>query len=112
MTDPQTVLSLLEEALATSRRMLTLAQAGDWDALVECELIRRSQIAALRAREQSEALVPDDGPDRAAIVEHMRAILEADQATGELVKTWMSQISANLGEIDMARKVSAAYGVR
>lgn len=112
MTDHQTVLLLLDDALATSRRMLALAQAGEWDDLVECELARRSQIAVLRAREQSGPLVPEAGPDRAAVLERMNAILEADRETGELVAAWMSQVSKNLGEIDMARKVSAAYGVR
>ena len=113
MTDHQAVLTLLDQALATSRQMQALAQSGDWDALVECELTRRSQIAALRAREQQAPLVPEeDGTIRAEILGRMQAILEADQITGDLVRVWMSQLSTNLGEIDMARKVSAAYGVR
>lgn len=112
MTDHPSVLPLLDQALATSKQMQALAESGDWDALVECELLRRSQIAALRAREQQAPLVPSEGALREEILGRMQAILEADQVTGELVRAWMSQLSSNLGEIDMARKVSAAYGVR
>ena len=112
MTDRQAVVALLDETRTTSRHMLDLAQAGEWDALIECEQARRSQIAALRDQERAGLLVPEDGPDREAILAHIHAILEADQLTGALVKAWMTQLSQNLGELDMARKVSAAYGAR
>lgn len=112
MSDHQAVLPLLDQALATSKRMQALAESGDWDALVDCELQRRSYIAALRDLEQRGPLVPAEAPSREEILRRMQAILEADQITGELVRVWMSQLSTNLGEIDLARKVSAAYGVR
>lgn len=112
MTDHQAVLTLLEQALATSKRMQELAEAGDWDALVECEIQRRGLISALRALEQQSPLVPAEDPLREEILGRMQAILETDRITGELVRVWMSQLSTNLGEIDMARKVGAAYGVR
>lgn len=112
MSEPQAVLPLLDAALEASRRMLQMAQNGEWDALVDCELERRQLIAQLRLLEQTGPLIPEASADRDAIVRQMTDILETDRQTGELVRAWMDHISKDLGELDLARKVSAAYGVR
>lgn len=112
MNDAQTALDQLNRALKISQRMLQMARDGDWDGLVACELERREIIASLRVLAQDAQLIPVDAPTRDATLRTMTEIIEADQQTEELVKTWMSTISKDLGEIDLARKVGAAYGMR
>lgn len=105
-------LDQLSRALTISQRMLQLARSGDWDGLVDCELERREVIASLRAFAQDAGLVPDSAPARDDALRIMAEIIDADRQTEELVKTWMSRIAKDLGELDLARKVGAAYGVR
>lgn len=89
-----------------------MAQAGEWDALLNCELDRRELMGQLRTIETMGGLVPEGGPSRDDIVRTMTEILEMDRQTGELATAWMARISNDLGELDLARKVSAAYGIR
>lgn len=112
MADNEAILSLLAQSLAISQRMLELAQNGEWDALVTCEVERRRFIGQLRAFEGQGSIVPDGGPAREKALQLMSEILKTDQQTGDLARTWMGQISRDLGELDLARKVGAAYGAR
>lgn len=112
MAGSETILALLREAMALSQRMLELAQNGEWEALVTNEAERSDLIAKLRAFEAHGSIVPASSPAREEALQMMSEILKADEQTGRLVTTWMGQISRDLGELDLARKVGAAYGVR
>lgn len=112
MDQSAAVLDELNSTLVISKRMLSMAETGDWDNLVECERERQKLIGDLRRRAEKASLIPEGSPERERALQLVAEILETDRQTEHLAKSWMSQIANDLGEIERARRVSAAYEAR
>lgn len=112
MPSDRSPLEDLHSALAISQSMLNMAQSGDWDGLIAKEKERQALIGALRMRAQAAELLPSESPDREEALRIMADIIDADQKTQAIAQSWMNKISKDLGEIDLAKRVDAAYGAR
>lgn len=99
------VLEILAAILAHSRRMLSLAQAENWDELVEQEQPRRALIARLH---EAIALPPGGKPQdqaQALILE----ILNLDTQTQELAGQRMGGIRESFQSMEVSKRLDHAY---
>lgn len=109
MTPGAEIREILAALLATSRQMLPLAQAENWDALVEQEEARRKLISRLQ---QGIALFPD-GKLPAAQTEAralIREILNLDAKTQALTEQRLVDLREGFQDTGNARRLHNAYG--
>lgn len=102
----QEVLSVYEEMVELTGRMLAAANAGDWDHLVELEHDCHARVQLLKQAEPAEAL-NDSG--RRKKTEIIKKILEDDRKIRDLTTPWMAQLSALINNTGTQRRLAHAY---
>jgi hypothetical protein len=91
---------LLDDALAISRRMAELGDAGDWDAVIEIEPQRRSLL---------EQAFATHSPVDELVAERVRAILDLDKQLMRQSVVARDRIADELGRASKGRKATNAY---
>jgi hypothetical protein len=101
------VLDCYERALQCTRAMLTAAQKGDWDALVQSEKERSILVDRLQ-REDADpgAHAASRGRKRELIT----TMLELDQQIQLLTQDWMHELREVLGSIKAEQRLNRTYG--
>jgi flagellar protein FliT len=102
------IIPRLERALAESLAMLTAAQDGRWDDLLEMETARRNWVVEASRGEASvgsDVLVPRKK-------ELIRDILAADAQIRVLTQAWMGELQSVLTSVQVERKLIRAYESR
>jgi flagellar protein FliT len=100
-------IDIYEEMSALSARMVTAAQANDWEDLIALE----KSVVALR-----QSLMADDDNSRlsASEVEMKRAliqrILDDDAEIRRYTEPWMEQVRQFLGDHGRRKEIERAYG--
>ena len=103
------MLSRYETIFSDSKAMLALAQAGEWDKLVEVEQARNVLLAALK-NDKAAALADTDL--EAKRLEFIRLILIADEETQKLSQTWMIELTGILGSLNTEKKLNQVYDIK
>lgn len=91
---------MLDEALAMSRRMRDLGEAGEWEKVIELEPQRRELLERVFATRQ---------PVDESLAARVREILELDKGLMECSLRVRDQVASELGQFQRSRKVSGAY---
>lgn len=91
---------LLDDALAMSRRMAELGDAGDWEAVIELEPARRSLL---------EQAFATHAPVDELVADKVRAILALDKRLMAQSIEARDRIAAELGRANLGRKAANAY---
>ena len=102
------LLVLYKQILAASQQMLALAQAADWDALVDQELARREIVGELRGLLEGFPN-PLSETERAHTETQIREILTVDAETRSLAERWMNELGTRLQSINTSRRLQNVY---
>lgn len=101
------MLECYERALQCTRAMLTAAQKGDWDALVQHEKERAILIDRLQ-REDAEAGTDTASRERKRVL--IATMLELDQRIQLLTQDWMHELREVLSSIKAEQRLHRTYG--
>ncbi len=91
---------LLNEALEMSRRMASLGDAGDWDAVIELEPTRRNLL---------ERAFATHAPADEVVADRVRAILDLDKRLMAQSIEARDRIANELSHTGKVRKATSAY---
>ena len=91
---------LLNDALDMSRRMASLGEAGDWDAVIELEPERRTLL---------EQAFSTHAPADELVADRVRAILDLDKRLMAQSIEARDRIAEELGQTSKGRKATSAY---
>ena len=91
---------LLDDALDMSRRMASLGDAGEWDAVIELEPERRNLL---------ERAFATHAPADEIVAERVRAILDLDKRLMAQSIESRDRIAEELGQTSRGRKAASAY---
>ncbi len=91
---------LLDDALDMSRRMASLGDAGEWDAVIELEPERRNLL---------ERAFATHAPADEIVAERVRAILDLDKRLMAQSIEARDRIAEELGQTSRGRKAASAY---
>ena len=106
MTGPS-VLECYERALQSTRAMLTAAQKGDWDALVQHEKERSVLIDRLQREDADPGA---NAASRARKRDLIATMLELDQQIQLLTQDWMHELREVLGSVKAEQRLNRTYG--
>lgn len=93
--------------LENARAMLKAAREERWDDLTAMDAERQDCIS--RVVEAGADLVSTKPAEIAARIEIIQGILDCDEQTRLLVKTWQSEMREVMGTMDNSRKLADAY---
>ena len=93
-------LQLLDDALDMSRRMASLGDAGDWDAVIELEPERRTLL---------EQAFATHAPADEVVADRVRAILDLDRQLMARSIEARDRIAEQLSQASKGRKATNAY---
>lgn len=102
------LLALYKQILAISQQMFALAQAGEWDELVDHELARRKIVGELRVALESGPN-PLSDTERAQSETQIREILALDAETRTLAEGWMRELDTRLQSVNTSRRLQNTY---
>lgn len=105
--DSQKLLDTYDCLARTTGQMLSAAQSGDWDKLVDLERRCAELIARMSALETEDPL-PEDLRNRKAAM--IRKVLTDDAAIRNITEPWLEQLGAMLGSNVQERRLLRAYG--
>ncbi|MCB1786278.1 MAG: flagellar protein FliT [Chromatiaceae bacterium] len=91
---------LLDDALDMSRRMATLGDAGDWDAVIALEPERRMLL---------EKAFATHAPADEFVASRVREILDLDKRLMARSVEARDRIAAELGRSNQGRRATSAY---
>jgi len=102
----ESILAIYENLWLLTQKMLSAAQNGDWDSLIEGELKRNALVERLMA--QTEKVITDtvEQQKTSEIIQH---ILAADREIKTLTEAWKGELQEILGSIGIEKKLSKAY---
>jgi flagellar protein FliT len=105
--DTERLLSTYDCLSATTGHMLSAAQSGDWDKLVELERHCAELVSRLSALETDESL-----PQalRTRKVELIRKVLADDAAIRNITEPWLQQLESMLGANRHSQRLLRSYG--
>ena len=105
--DTQRLLSTYDCLARTTGNMLSAAQRGDWDQLVDLEKHCADLVARMSALENDEPL-PEDLRDRKAAM--LRKVLADDAAIRKITEPWLQQLGNMLNANRHERRLLKSYG--
>jgi flagellar protein FliT len=105
--DSQRLLSAYDCLARTTGHMLSAAQSGDWDKLVDLEKHCADLVARMSALETEEPLPEDLRQRKAAMI---RKVLADDAAIRNITEPWLQQLGTMLGTNGQERRLLRAYG--
>lgn len=91
---------LLNDALEMSRRMASLGDVGDWDAVIELEPERRNLL---------EQAFSTHAPADELVAERVRAILDLDKRLMAQSVRARNRLADELSQSSKGRKAASAY---
>lgn len=107
MTHQNAVIDCYEHIAPLVARMLELARAGNWDALVTLEAQFRADIELLKEIDTTEAL---DLSQRAQKQRLLKRILADDAEIRNILSPQLARLGALLGSMQQQRNLHQAYG--
>ncbi len=105
--DTETLLSAYDNLSATTGRMLTAAQSGDWERLVSLEQDCASLVSRLSSLETEDPL-PSVLRDRKAAL--IRKVLADDAAIRDITEPYMKRLENMLGANRCEQRLLGTYG--
>ena len=102
----QSALGQYHLASDMTQAMLSAAQNGDWEGLVNIEIERRSVLSPLTNLEIDYRIAGLEEEKNSCI----RNILELDQQIRALTEAWMGEMRETLASVQSQRKIAQAYG--
>jgi hypothetical protein len=96
------------EILELSRRMLSSAKAGNWDALIGYEAERQQAVAKLK-RQQDNYARPLAQGEQAKVDALIQEILKLDEETTTLTQQCMADIKGSVAAIGVSKQLNNAY---
>ena len=105
--DPQHLLSTYDSLARTTGSMLSAAQRGDWEQLIDLEKHCADLVARMSALESDEPL-PQDLRDRKAAI--IRKVLADDAAIRNITEPWLQQLGRMLNANRQEQRLLKAYG--
>lgn len=101
------VIDCYEQIAPLVTRMLELARAGNWDALVTLEAQFRADIERLKLLDPADML---DQPQLAQKRRLLKRILADDAEIRNLISPQLARLGALLGSIQQKQNLHQAYG--
>lgn len=108
MENGNLTLCLYTQILAASKRMLDLARAQEWDALVDQELDRREIVAKLRTTLEQKP-TPHEVAEHTQSEALIREILAIDEETRNLAQSWMAELDQQLNSLGTSKRLRNTY---
>lgn len=97
---------MYENLWLLTQQMLSAAQNGEWDILIEIERKRNVLVASMTTKNGAAIMNTVEQQKTAEIIRH---VLAADSEIQTLTVSWQGELKDILGSIGTEKKLSKAY---
>jgi flagellar protein FliT len=106
MMTSQEVVSLYETIAVITAQMLAAARSANWMQLAALEKVCAQHVETIKKSEREVA----QGKTRERKVKIIQKILADDREIRNITQPWMAQLSMQINNVSIKRKLATAYG--